>query len=437
MNSDGTGNQPNSGPGGQWGGPASGDPQQGNPQYGHQPGQPQYPSGDPWAQPQGQAYPGYDQQGYAQPGYAQQGFGQQGFGQQGFAQPGYGRPAPGWGAPAPDVKVGVIPLRPLDLGAIYGGAIAAIRRNPGVMVGLTAVFVVITQLITFLAQIPLTRISVDPDAESDDVLADLGMAAGASAGVGLISGIVTLFLTGVLTVAVARSVMGDRTGPGQALRALGPRILPLIGLSILQFLAVLLPAVLVAGVVVVLGATAGEAGPIVAVLVALLFLLALAAGYIALIPTFTLAYPAVVLEGVGPIAALKRGYELQKPGFWRVLGILLLTYLITGIVTIIVSIPFMIVGAIIDGGDGQDTLAALTVPALAVTTVGAAIGQLLTAPFLAGVQTLLYVDQRMRNEQFDQVLRDEAIRRWQTGSAAVPTDALWLQKPQPAPSTWY
>lgn len=410
MNPDGSGNQPSYGQNGQWetpyyGAPQPGYPESGYPQYGYQqPGPPQYPAGGPWGQPYG-----YAPQGYPQPG-------------------------PGWGVP--EVKIGTVPLRPLDVGGLYGGAFAAIRANPGVMVGLTAVFVVLTQLITFLAQIPLTRIAVDPDAESGEVLGDLAAATGVSIGVGIVAGIATLFLTGVLTIAVARSVMGERTSPAEALRALGPRILPLIGLSLLQFVILLVPTALVIGLIVVIAVTA-DGGPIVAVLVALVLFVLLSVGYLAILPTVSLAYPAVILERLGPIAALKRAFELQRPGFWRVLGVLLLTYLITGVVAFIVAIPFAIISAIVDDGAGLENLAGSTVPGLAAATVGAAIGQFLTVPFLSGVQTLLYVDQRMRNEQFDQVLRDEATRRWQTGAPGIPTDHLWLHTAQPTPTSWY
>lgn len=43
----------------------------------------------------------------------------------------------------------------------------------------------------------------------------------------------------------------------------------------------------------------------------------------------------------------------------------------------------------------------------------------------------------MRNEQFHQVLRDEAVRRIQTGVPGIPTDALWEHRQQPAPQSWY
>ena len=64
--------------------------------------------------------------------------------------------------------------------------------------------------------------------------------------------------------------------------------------------------------------------------------------------------------------------------------------------------------------------------ATAIASVGSAIGQIITAPFTAGVIVLLYTDRRMRAEAFDLVL--------QTGAAGGPyavasTDNLWLTRP--------
>ncbi|BDD83339.1 membrane protein [Tsukamurella pulmonis] len=430
MNPDGTGNQPSDdqqGHHGQWGQSPYDAPQSGYPPQYPQSGPPQYP-GEQWASPYGQE-PGYAQPGYVQPGYAQPGYTQPG-----YAQSGYGQPTPGWGPP--DVKVGTVPLRPLGLGEVYGGAVAAIRANPGVMVGFTAAAVVIMQVLTVLAQIPLTRIATGGDADSDEGVGELLAAMGASFGVSIIAAIGSLLLTAVLTVAAARSVLGDRTSSGQALRAVGPRLLPLIGLALLQALIILVPTLLVGVLVFAVAMAAGSGGPVVAVLVGLLLFLVLVVGYLAVVPAFALSNTTVVLERVGPIAALRRGFDLQRPGFWRVLGILLLSSLIVGVITIIVSIPFAVGGMIIDDGADTDNLAGATLASLAIVSIGTTISQIITAPFMAGVQALLYVDQRMRNEQFDAVLRDEAMRRWQTGAPGVPTDLLWQHKPQPAPS-WY
>ena len=61
-----------------------------------------------------------------------------------------------------------------------------------------------------------------------------------------------------------------------------------------------------------------------------------------------------------------------------------------------------------------------------IASIGSAIGQIITAPFNAGVIVLLYTDRRMRAEAFDLVL--------QTGAAGGPyatesTDNLWLTRP--------
>ncbi|NKY17786.1 hypothetical protein [Tsukamurella spumae] len=361
----------------------------------------------------------YPQYGYSQPG-------QPGFPPPGFSPgPGF-PPGPGWGAPAPEVKVGTVPIRPLDLGGLYGGAFAAIRANPAVMVGLTAIVVVLAQVVTFLAQIPLTTVSTDPNADDTSAAVLLGSSA-ASLGVSLIAAIATLFLTGVLTVVVARSVLGEKTSIGEAARAVGPRLLPLIGLSVIQFLIYLVPMLLVFGAMIglVIGGV-GSTGMVVGtVAVAVLVFLLFVAGAIALMPAFSMSYQAVVLERLGPITALRRAWRLQTPGYWRLLGILLLTYLITGIVAGIVSIPFGVGTALLDADHTPRNLAGATVAGLAIAAVGSAIGQVLTVPFTAGVQALLYIDQRMRNEGLDHALRAEAIHRWQTGLVGVPTEHLW------------
>ncbi len=63
-----------------------------------------------------------------------------------------------------------------------------------------------------------------------------------------------------------------------------------------------------------------------------------------------------------------------------------------------------------------------------ITAVGSAIGQIITAPFNAGVIVLLYTDRRIRAEAFDLVLQSGAA----SGPyAAASTDNLWLTRPFP------
>ena len=57
-----------------------------------------------------------------------------------------------WTPPPPPPKPGIIPLRPLGVGEILDGAISSIRAQPRLMLGLSAVVAVITQVLI----VPLT-----------------------------------------------------------------------------------------------------------------------------------------------------------------------------------------------------------------------------------------------------------------------------------------
>ncbi len=59
--------------------------------------------------------------------------------------------------------------------------------------------------------------------------------------------------------------------------------------------------------------------------------------------------------------------------------------------------------------------------AVVLITVGGAIGEIITAPFTAGVVVLLYADRRIRSEAFDFVLQTGATGPIET------TDDLWLR----------
>ena len=63
--------------------------------------------------------------------------------------------------------------------------------------------------------------------------------------------------------------------------------------------------------------------------------------------------------------------------------------------------------------------------AATANTVGAIIGQIVTTPFSAGVDTLLYTDRRIRAEAFDLVLRSGAV----SAMPGAGTDQLWLTGP--------
>jgi hypothetical protein len=130
----------------------------------------------------------------------------------------------------------------------------------------------------------------------------------------------------------------------------------------------------------------------------------------------------IVLERLPVLEAITRSFALVRNGFWRVLGIRALTYVVVTVVASVVGAPFSIGQLILAG----HTSTAAVLIGTTIASIGSAIGQIITAPFTAGVIVLLYTDRRIRAEAFDLVL--------QTGAAGGPyaagsTDHLWLTRP--------
>ncbi len=357
----------------------------------------------------------------------------------GYPPPGYQPPPPGYPSPPPvpywvtpvppALKPGVIPLRPLDLSALYNGAVAAIRANPKATIGITAVVVVISQLLTFALQagpiIGLLSGAAGFDANSDDAFAaafGIGYFGGALIGY-VITILVTIVLSGMLTVTVGRSVFGEHTTPAAAWQRAKPRIWALIGLAFASGLLLALPLAIGISGVVALALTVGPWGAVPAGFALGFGFLAL---YFYLIPVFALASPVLILERQTVFGALSRSMSLVRKSYWRLLGILLLTSIIVGFVAGILGMPFSIGGQISMGMGTSNTSSTAMILGLALTTVGVIIAQIITLPFNAAVNVLLYTDQRMRTEAFDLVLQTETRTRERLGQPGIDPDALWL-----------
>lgn len=302
----------------------------------------------------------------------------------------YGAPMP----PEPEeyrqgTKPGVIPLRALAVGDVLNGAIATIRRHPALMLGVTAVVVTITSLVSLAATLPLLedvgeRVGLGGSVTTSDLSSLLGKALA----VAVISVLLVLagrvFLSGFLTQVVATAVIGRRVGFGEIWSRVRPRLLPLLGLT-LVYLAVAVGAGLLVFVVAL-------AVPLLAVFLMLgLFVVG-----IWLVILFSLATAALVLEGVGVGAAFGRSRELVTGSWWRIFGISLLAWVIAFAVSWIVRLPFNTMGGagLTMSADSITLSASYLVP----STIGTILASTLTEPFVAAVTVLLYTDQRIRRE---------------------------------------
>ncbi|MEV4425108.1 DUF7544 domain-containing protein [Streptomyces sp. R-07] len=321
-------------------------------------------------------------------------------------------PGPNWGTPPPNVnwgrppaaKPGVVPLRPLGTGEILDGATKILRTYWRTVLAITVTVAVISEIANILAQRYLVPAApeINPDATpAEQIEQSLDSVQSSLIGLGpalLVTMMASLVSAALLTVVISRAVLGRPVSLGSAWREARPRLLQLLGLTLL--LAVMTVVVVSVGLLpgLLIGGAAG---------VALTFLGGLGAmvAVVWLTIRFSLSSPALMLERRGVVQALKRSAKLVQGAWWRIFGITLLAQLLIFLFTMIVSIPFLAVGIVADGHDLPGLLSGNSTtfgwPFLIVTGIGGVITSAITYPISAGVTVLLYVDQRIRREALD------------------------------------
>ena len=403
------------GEGGNGGGPQPWFPPAGEPggyapppyQHGQEP-----PAGGYGQPPEGYGAPGGSGQGgrYGQgDGYGQGG----GYGQ---GRPGQPRYAP-WPSQPQAPKPGVIPLRPLGVGELLDGAFTSIRRNPRATLGIAALLLTVSAVITTTVSLLLvhyvgTVTLPEPGQQLTDAQAThllkriLEVLAPIAAVSAVLAFIVDTVLTGLLTVVIGRLVLGHKITAGEAWRIARPRMPALVGVTLLIPL-ILLGVWAAYAIVLVLVAVAHAPG-------ALIGILAVLGGIAAIVLTiwfaimFRMAGPAVVLEREGPARALARSWRLVRGSFWRVLGITLLASLIVVVTAGVLQIPFGLFAALAGGGSSLLPSTGGSVAGILISAVGGVVAGAVARPISAGVAVLLYVDLRMRREGLDLVLQTAA-----------------------------
>lgn len=274
-------------------------------------------------------------------------------------------------------KPGVIPLRPLSVGEILDGAVQTMRRHPALVFGISAIVAVIAGALDlagsywFLRDLPeVTQLGAAATQEEQmRWLSEMFGRLFATLGVTLvISLLIRTFMSGFITVVVGKAVLGRPVTLRDALTELRPRLLPLLGLTVLFTIIVT---------------------------VASLFLIIPG---IWLWVMLSLAAPALVLERGGIGESLKRSWRLVSGTWWRVFGILLLAVIAATIISMVIEIPFGVgLGLTSDTAD----LANQSLGSLLLSTLGGVVAQTIVGPFTAAATALLYIDQRMRKEGMD------------------------------------
>lgn len=278
-------------------------------------------------------------------------------------------------------RPGVIPLRPLNLTDILDGAITAMRRHWRMIFGAAAVTAVLTAAINLVG-----LLLVDTSAELEQIR-DLGPAATdqelmnqmlgllggtlASTSITLVATLLgTTVLTGFLTVVMGKAVLGKPVVFKEAVQEALPRLLPLLGLTVLYTLAIMVAAIFC----------------LVPAIIPYTF--------------WALASPAFILERGTVREAFRRSVKLVSGMFWRIFGILLLATVISSFLASIISLPFSFGAFLSIFGDLEQVYIPSTGD-LILQSIGTVIAQTIVGPFTALVTVILYIDQRMRREGMD------------------------------------
>ncbi|MFG2623468.1 hypothetical protein [Streptomyces sp. NPDC048473] len=342
----------------------------------------------------------------------------------------YGGP-PGWGGWMPPPKPGVIPLAPLKLGDILGGAFSTMGRywkqlfGVGVAVyGGALVVVGAAALIAYSAVSDhldrVISLSADEDPSSKD-LTPMLIALGAVWLVAMAAFMIgTAMMYAAVPAVLQEAVLGRPTTFSVIWRRAWARVPALIGTVILTALIAMIPVVLavIGFFAFMIGAITLAHGSGTALWTSLGFLGALATAPLAawLWVKFSLAPSAVVFEGQRPVAALRRSSQLVRGDWWRIFGVSLLAFAMAAVANYIIQIPFSFLG-LFSGIIGGSTLDDDPNPAaivfamsgyVVILVLGQLIGQLVSATFPQLVTGLLYVDRRMRTENLGPVLAEAA-----------------------------
>lgn len=256
-------------------------------------------------------------------------------------------------------------LRPRGIGEILDSAVGLYRARFTKLVRVAAFVVIPVQAISAIVLLSAQPTgfnfnvtgSVSPQYDSSSTAVQLA-ALVVVAVVGILSSAV---ITAVCTRLVADAYIDQGADTRAAVRAVRPRILAVVGVSVL----------------VVLSEAVGFVFCFVGALVP--------------ITLFAVAVPALILEGVGVSVALSRSITLTKNHVMHVLGLVLTTQLLT----------LTVAGGLAAAVNRLFSVNSSTVAVVIGQSIANSIAGILTTPFAATALVALYFDLRIRDEAFD------------------------------------
>jgi hypothetical protein len=258
----------------------------------------------------------------------------------------------------------------MGVGEILDAGIKVYLRNARMLMGLAATVVIPLQAITWVVLLSIvSRSDQVPNSFSafssrtSTTTADSAASLGAEFVLLVVGLIATALTTAACVKAISDLYLGQPTGRGESLRFAARRLLPYLGMEVLYLL----------------GLTVG-------------FLLLIIPG-IWLYGAWSVAAPALLIEGLSPPRALGRSRRLVKGRWFPTAGVLLVASVMAGVVG--AAIQALLVGAAFLPGKPPVLLG------VTVVTLASAVSAIIATPFSATVLTLLYYDLRVRREGYD------------------------------------
>jgi len=317
-------------------------------------------------------------------------------------------------------KPGIIPLRPLTLTDLFSGSFSALRKNPSVLFGFTIIVMTVVALLSLAGtMLPLFSFTslmsndLDPQASSKALL-DSAYLSVVSTIVGYIALLAGSFLAGtvldgVLSVAVSQLVIGKKITFKQSWALVKPRLWSMLGASFLSMLAVGSP-LLVLVILFFMSLYSWPGSDAFFSLFGLLLALALPVVLVSYVISIRFLYAPIcaVLEEKGPIEAVKRSWALTSGSFWVTLGRVILINVvvgfIAGMIVQIIGVVAVIVMFTILGDPSSPSNVWSTIILYGVISALQMLAYSLVVPILAAYQTLMYVDEKIRKENFAPLL---------------------------------
>lgn len=327
-------------------------------------------------------------------------------------------------SPSP-VQPGIVPLRPLGVGDLFSGTFEALSKNPFVLFVLPGIVTIVAGIITLVTiyfALPDFTSFVEFDAPiSTDDLSAIGMtmALRTIPFVLVLLGLAGLFPAIVVPNGTADAIIGKKLSAEDAFNRFKSRLLAMIGLSIVWVFLFALIASVTFGIFLLVGLGVADyvtyRSHTQTMLVFLLF------GSVGAITTFLVcvffqvrfafAQTVCAVENLSPCKALKRSWTLTQGVTFKTLGRSILIAMVMGAVggvfsgvlstftAFTVSTEF---NSFTISADPQMYLTAIPLAAVASTIV-----QMLVMPLSQVYIALMYVDERIRKENYAYALMEQ------------------------------